>query len=228
MLRIIRLTIGLLVLVFVIGPPAEARIKRVAKSWNVIDLHGGYSVPIGTYHRIGILEFTGVTGAVVAIDADKVYEPTFHFGFDYGRLHGGHLLYSFGFKYTRVATLDTFVVDNQTSWVFTPVTPSFNQYDVDFNVNFLATDISRSRFAPYLGVSFHGGITSQAAPGEVSENWLTVAAGLNFGADLKVWGAPNNRAFVTLSTVNNVQVLASSHRPRYISLGGGLKYYFRL
>ena len=227
MSRIIRPAVILLALVFAISSFSEAAIKRVAKQWNVIEIYGGYSSPIGSYHRIGATDFRIESGHVFDIDADKVYDPTFHLGLTYGQLRGGHLLYSIGFTYTKIETLDTFYADPYNAFYFIGVKPSFNQYDIDFNLNFLAANISRAPIAPYVGIGFHGGITSQTTPGYESENWLTLAASLNFGADIKLWGAPKNRSFVTLSSINSVDILGSDQRPRYLNFGVGLKYYFR-
>jgi len=227
MSRIIRPAVVLLALVFAISSFSEAAIRRVAKRWNVIETYGGYSSPIGSYHTIGTIDFENGSGILVDIDADRVYDPTFHLGITYGQLRGGHLLYSIGFTYTKIETPDTFVVDPTISYIFIPVKPSFNQYDIDFNLNFLAANIAKVPIAPYVGLGFHGGITSQTASGYDSENWLTLAASLNFGADFKLWGASKNRSFVTISSINSLDLFGSDQRPRYLNFGVGLKYYFR-
>ena len=226
MSRIIRPAIVLLALVLAVSSLTEARIRRVAKQWNVIETYGGYSTPIGSYNRIGTIDFVNNTGIIVDVDADRVYDPTFHLGITYGQLRRGHLLYSIGFTYTRIETLDTFFTDSY-KFYFTGVKPSFNQYDIDFNLNFMAANIAKAPISPYVGIGLHGGITSQTASGYESENWVTLAASLNFGADFKIWGAPKNRSFVTLSSINCIDLLGSDQRPRYLNFGVGLKYYFR-
>jgi len=227
MSRIVRPLVLMLTLVLAVGSLSEARIKRVARRYNVIDLYGGYSTPIGSYHTIGTIDFVNARGVIVDIDANRVYDPTFHLGFTYGQLRGGHLLYSIGFRYAKIKALETFVVDSTISYRFAPVKPSFHQYDIDFNFNFLVANISKTSLAPYIGIGFHGGLTSQTATGFESENWVTLAASLNFGADFKLWAGPQKRSFVTLSSINSVDVMASERRPRYLNFGVGLKYYFR-
>ena len=227
MLRIIRPTVVLLALVFAVSSLAEAGIKRVARRYNVIETYGGYSTPIGSYSKVGIIDLWNSNRVLVDVDANRVYDPTFHLGITYGQLRGGHLLYSIGFRYTRVRTPDTFWVETSFGHMFDPPHSKLNQYDIDFNCNFLATNIAKAPIAPYVGIGFHGGITSQTAPGYDSENWLTLAAGLNFGADFKLWGDLKNRSFVTLSSINRVDILGSDQRPRYMNFGIGLKYYFR-
>ncbi len=220
------------VLLFAAVSVSEAAIKKVARRYNVLEVYGGYSTPLGKYGQIGELDFVNSRGLYVNIDADWVYEPTFHIGFSYGQIRGGHVFYSVGFRYTRVEVEDTFVVDAGTSWVFGtgeyPVFPTFHQYDVDFNVNFYATNIATRPFSPYVGVGLHGGITSQSAQGFETENWLTLGAGINFGFDLRLYQGPKGRSFVTVSSVNSLDLLASDKKPRYLNVGGGLKYYFRM
>lgn len=227
MSKITKLSLLSLVLILAVSSLTEARIARVAKRLNVIEFYGGYSHPIGSYHTIGTIDFVNNSGILADVSASRVYDPTFHLGLTYGQLRGGHLLYSIGFRYTKIKALDIFVVDPFVSYRFVPVKPSFNQYDIDFNVNYLVANITKAPVVPYVGVGFHGGITAQTATGFEAENWLTLALSLNFGLDLKVWGTPKSRSLVTLSSINSINVLASDKRPRYLNIGAGLKYYFR-
>jgi len=226
MSRIIRPAVLLLALVFAISSFSEAAIRRVAKRWNVIETYGGYSTPIGSYSKVGVIDLWNSDHVLVDVDANRVYDPTFHLGINYGQLRGGHLLYSIGFRYTRVRTPDTFWVETSYGYMFDPPHSKLNQYDIDFNLNYLTANISKVPIAPYVGLGFHGGITSQTATGYESENWLTFAASLNFGADFKLWGGLKDRSFVTLSSINRVDILGSDQRPRYLNFGVGLKYYF--
>ena len=59
------------------------------------------------------------------------------------------------------------------------------------------------------------------------ENELKFTVSVNFGADIKVWTAPSGRSYVALSSVNSWDLLASGQRPRYLNIGGAIKYYFR-
>jgi hypothetical protein len=224
MLRLIKLVAPTLIVFLVTWLPTEARIERVAKKFNIVEFYGGYSHPIGNYHIIGNENFES-GGRIIDLEASKVYDPTFHFGLAYGQLVRGHFMYSLGFMYTKIHTEDTFFVSPGEFYVFTPVKPAFNQYDIFLNFNFTPTDITNTPLSPYAGIGLCAGITSQTAPGYESENWLTGAVGLNFGADFKIWGPPKSRSLVTLSSVNSVQLLASDKRPKYVNIGFGIKYY---
>jgi hypothetical protein len=226
MLRLIKPMLPTFIVFFVTWLPTEARIQRVPKKFTIVEFYGGYSHPIGNYHIIGNENFES-GGRIIDLEASKVYDPTFHFGLSYGQLVRGHFLYGIGFMYTKIHTEDTFFVSSGEFYVFTPVKPAFNQYDIFLNLNFTPTDISSSPLSPYAGIGLCAGLTSQTAPGYASENWLTGAVGLNFGADFKIWGPPKSRSLVTLSSVNSLQVLASDKRPKYVNIGFGIKYYFR-
>ena len=226
MLRLIKPMLPMLIVFLATCLPTEARIERVAKKFNIVEFYGGYSHPIGNYHMIGSQNFES-NGGVVDLEASQVYDPTFHFGLAYGQLVQGHFMYSLGFMYTKIHTVDTFFVSPGEYYVFTPVKPAFNQYDIFLNLNYMLSDIASTPLSPYAGIGLCGGLTSQTAPGYESENWLTFGLGLNFGADLKIWGPPKSRSLVTLSSINSVQVLASDKRPKYVNIGFGIKYYFR-
>ena len=119
---------GLLLLV--IGSSvSEGAIRRVAKRLNVLEFYGGYSQPFGNYHTIGSIDFVNNIGLLTDIDADRVYDPTVHFGINYGQLRG-HWLYSIGFRYTKIETKDTFRGAPLVSLPFPPVKPPSNQYYV--------------------------------------------------------------------------------------------------
>ena len=60
-----------------------------------------------------------------------------------------------------------------------------------------------------------------------NENDLTLAASLNFGAEVKLHTAASGRSFVALASMNNWNFYAANDRPKYLHIGGGLKYYFR-
>ncbi|MEW5994561.1 MAG: hypothetical protein AB1744_09210, partial [Candidatus Zixiibacteriota bacterium] len=221
-----------LALVLGLSATTDAVIRKVGRVYNVIDVYGGYSTPIGEYDELGSAIFTDRNLRVVELKADSVYNATFHVGFTYGQLRGGHFMYSIGFRYTKIETLDTFVTDRVGDTIFfvffEPRTPSFNQYDVDFNVNVYATNPSKAIISPYVGLGVSAGITSQTDEGFDSQNWLTVNFRVNFGGELKLWEAPKIRSFVTLASINSVDLLASDKHPRYLNIGGAVKYYFRM
>ncbi len=211
-------------------PTAEAGITKVAKRLNVLEFYGGYSHPVGSYDGIDIIDFLDSQDRLVELDADQVYDPGYYFGFNYGQLTVSHVLLSFGFRWTHIATLDTFYTDPLVpgfGWEFQPETPTFNLYDLDFNANYFLTDPSVSVLSPYAGVGLHAGILSLSGDFIETQNDIKFALGLNFGADLTFWKSPDGRSLLALSSVNEWIVAASNDRPRYLNFGAALKYYFR-
>jgi len=197
---------------------SQAAIVKVARRLNVIDFFGGYAQPWGNYKRLSVLPFIS-GGSVVELDADRVYDPTYYFGFNYGQLRNDRLLYSLGFRWTHINVADDLE--------FTVERPTLNQYDIDFNVNFYFTSPSWSVVSPYAGLALHGGINSYSGVLLATENELTLAGGINFGADLVVWKSPSDRSFVALCSVNEWVYAASDERPKYLNFGAAFKYYFR-
>ena len=213
--------------VLMLASAVSAGIARVGRSFNVIGFSVGYADPIGEYDHIDVITFEDQNGRIVNLDADAVYDPTYSIGFHYGQLRENRLYVDFGFRYTKVKTLDTFWVDPGYGYTFSPETPDFNLYDIDLNLNFFLIDPMQSVVAPYLGLGFHGGLISSSGRYIDTQSDLVFGTGLNFGADIKFWQSPTNASYLTLSSVNEYQFLRSSDRPRYLTIGGAIKYYFR-
>ncbi len=221
MSRTIRPTVVLLALVFAAGSPSEAAIKRVAKRYNVIDFYGGYARPHGDYKRMGDLPFTDQSGYPIELSADEWLDDTYFFGFDYGRVYKAHLMYSLGFRFTKHRVMDVFE---------SPPAKDirYRQYDLEFNTNYMFNDLSKFFWSPYVGVGAQAGFTSFSIKGaDNDESQLKFAFSLNLGVDFKIWAEPKGRSFVTLSSINNLNIVGSDDRPIYLNIGGGLRYYFR-
>lgn len=213
------LAVFLLTAVLVISAAgSQAAIVKVAKRLNVVDFFGGYAEPWGDYHRLNVYPFIS-GGQVVDLDVDRVYDPTYYFGFSYGQLRNDRILFSLGFRWTHINVADDLE--------FTVQQPTVNQYDIDFNLNYYLNNPARSPVSPYLGLAVHGGINSSSGALIPTENETTLAAGVNLGADFVIWKSPSDRSFVTLSSVNEWIFTASDERPRYFNLGAAVKYYFR-
>ncbi len=219
---------GLLVLVCgLLATPAEAGLARVAKRYTLVDLNGGYSSPVGKYEGIGVIDFENSRGQLVRLNADEVYDPTFHVGLNYGQLRNSHMQWTIGFRYTKINQLNRFVADDQTL-VFAPEKPSIHQLDIDFNFNYLLTNITERWIAPYAGVGARAGLTTFSAEGVESESEINLGVCLNFGAEVKLWQHPQGRSFVTFASVNSYDFWASGDKPRFLNIGGAVKYYFRM
>jgi hypothetical protein len=211
-------------MVITAGAASQAEMTRVARRYNLVNLYGGYSEPVGTYDGIGILDFTR-DGQLVELDADQLYESTVHFGFDFGQLRNTNMQVLIGFQYTKIEQLDAFT-DGIFEWRMVPV-PFINQYDVNFGFNYLFGDLTKSSLAPYLGANCLAGFTVLSANNVESESQLNVALAAGAGLELKLWQDAALRRFVTFVPQTSYQFYGSGDRARHWNVGAGLKYYFR-
>jgi hypothetical protein len=231
---------GLLValIMLLVAPAADAGIKKVAKRLSMIDFYAGGSIISGKYQGLGLdhwNDFFEKGFPSPSIDGSDIYKSTFHFGIDYGQLRNDHFLFTIGFRYTRVQVKDSINIpfdDPKYDYALMDVDDfiDIHLYDIDFNLNYFFTNAQHSLLAPYVGLGLKGGFMSkdpESAGGYADENELKFTVSANFGADIKVWTAPSGRSHVALSSVNSWDLLASGQRPRYLNIGGAIKYYFR-
>jgi len=194
-------------------------IQPVAPKWSVVEGYGGSASPVGTYDNIAGIPFYDELGRPIEVDAEEVFDPGYYFGFNYGQLRNGHLLMSLGFRYSKVNLDDNLV--------FTVERPKVSIYDLELNLNWQFINLQHSPWTPYFGLGFHGGFVRQDYRDFTDEYETAMDLGLNFGADVKIWTSSDSRSFVTLSSINSWSYTASEERPRSLSIGGGLKYYFK-
>jgi len=212
--------------------PAEGAIVRVAKRYYTLDVSGGASTPVGKYDGfVDFVDFFDAEGRPVDVDADVLYDPTFHLGINYGQLRNDRMLLTLGFRWTKIeftniGGLNT-VGREGLPIFFEAKKPNVNQYDLDINFNYLFAAIAKQTFAPYVGVGFRAGFTAVTAKGFSSETRLNTVLCGNFGAELKLWEQAKKRSFLTLASVNSYDLFSSGGRPKYLNIGGALKYYFR-
>ena len=227
MLRFAKTAMLLALILPMLVSPINGEIVRVARRYNVIDFYGGSSSPVGKYDGLaGFVDFMDEQRQLVEVDGDKVYDPTYQLGLSYGQLRNNQMLLEIGFRYTRIEQagdnpLIFFASDGLTAEA------KLHQYDLDINLNYLFMNIIEQSFAPYVGVGFRAGFTNASASGFESESHINTVLAANVGAELKLWEGARKRSFVTLASVNSYDLLASGDRPRYMNIGGALKYYFR-
>jgi len=205
-------------------------ITRVARRLNMLEFYGGYASPIGKYDAI-IGDFIldrhfVVDGRLVEVNGDDVYEPSFYLGVSYGQLRSRYFLFSIGFRYTNADLQDT-IMFSPTVGMIIPDDYSLALYDIDVNLNYLLADPISSPVSPYFGIGLHSGIVHAKFKGINSDDRVMFALSFNFGVDVKLWSAPKGRSMVTLSSINNWNVVSSDDRPRYLHIGGGIRYWFR-
>jgi len=199
-------------------------VSKVARSLNVLEFFGGGSIPTGTRDGLPDYEFI-INNRSQDVDAKDIYNNSFHFGIDYGQLRSAHWLVSLGFRYTKHNVKDTIPLFQDTV-VIVGGNPSYNQFDLDFNLNYFLTDLTKTSFSPYAGLGIEGGIL--AISDDINETDYTANIGLrlNFGADLRIWDSEDGRSLVALSSVNSYDFYGSNDRPKYLNVGGAIKYYF--
>ena len=220
MTKYVKLSYLVLSLVLVLCSLSEGRIARVARKYHMLDFYAGYATPHGKYEKIGDAVFVDQNSRPISLDADEWLDQTYFFGFDYGTLYSAHWLAMLGFRFTDHNVMDIFQdipADDIT----------YRQYDVELNLNYMFNDLGSLFWSPYVGLGTQAGFTSLAEKGSDDQSNLNVALSLNFGVDVKIWGSPENRSFVTLSSINNFNLVGSGNRPNYFNIGAGLKYYFR-
>ncbi len=204
-------------------------ITKVPRAFGVLEFSGGYSIPTGSYSHLGVTDFI-VNGSPVDIDASNLYNSSYFLNVSYGSLRGNHWLVSAGFMWSHIRPKDTITYTDATGqygFVAPSPKPSFNQYDIRINANYLFADLESAPWSPFVGLGFAAGISSQTLPGYHSENETNVAFGVNFGAELKIWQAADKRNFVTLASTNNWDFLASGYRPKNFNIGAAIKVYMR-
>lgn len=214
-----RKTLLMACLALITAGAAEAGITRVSKRLSFVEFYAGYAKPVGTVdgYPVQYGEFL-IGGDPVDADANDIYNTTSSFGLRLGQIVAGHTLVSFGLQYSNLRVLD------DPEWSVVPET-DFETYDLDFDLNFRFLDFSSSPFSPYVGVGVLAGLIRAHGTGVETEYTGTIGLTANFGAELKVWEGGSGGA-MTLASVNDYQLVATGDRPRYLNIGGALRYYF--
>ncbi len=215
MKRIVLSTVAILALAF----SSSFAITRESRSLYVTGIHVGYSSPFGNYSGIGSYEWSGGT-----LTASEALDPTYHIGLEIGKVSNDRLFAGIGLRYTKIN------VNDEIGDYFVSIDTSalrFNQYDIALDCNYYLANLYEESLSPYFGGELIAGFTSFTPPGFLSETKFSFGLAVNFGVDMKVWSAKDQRSFVTLASINSWQLAAGGNRPRYLNIGGGLRYFFR-
>jgi hypothetical protein len=217
----LRSAVMVLVVFFGFSVIADAALVRVPKRYNYLTFFGGYSSPIGEYDGVGDLDFSRF-GTDVSVDGSDAYDATYHFGFNYGQLRNNHIAFGIGFRYTDVPhSIHELEVD-----IVLIEDVIIRQYDLDLDLNYFPLDLTKEVFSPYVGVGINAGITHLGGDRLESRYYTDIAASVNGGMEFVVGRFTNG--FVTLASINSYTFWNSQNRPKYINIGGGLKYYFSM
>ena len=226
---------AVLAFVGISASPTHA-IQRVAQSWGFLEVSGGFAKPLGSYNGTAFGDFT-YNGRLLDIDGDDLYDGGVFFKVALGALHQGRFQGSVGFGFARNNVNNPVVAqvgDNivQYSWTYGGTSAliqdmKLSQYDLDVNLNFLPLDLHRMGWSPYVGLGFHAGYSTLSGRDVQSESEGNIGLGLNFGAEIRLFEDKGKRSFVTLASVNSWDFAVSGDRPKYLQVGGGLRWYFK-
>lgn len=205
-----------------IEPISEARIVKVERRYNMLNIYGGYATAHGEYDWVGLIDVgieTSQGDILDIVEAGDLFDPTWFVGFDYGTIYNHHLLCMIGFRYTE---------HNPQDWLVRSVGKfNYRQYDIELNANYMLFDLTKNFASPYVGAGVQAGFTSYSEEGFDDDSRMKLACSINFGADLKIYQNPDGRSFVTISSMNNYNFWGTEDRPMYLNLGAALRYYFR-
>lgn len=191
-------------------------LTRVPGSITMIDFHTGWSSPFGSYSGIGPQPLD----EAFSVPASDLYDPTFHFGVNVGQLSASRMYFGLGLQYTKIDI-------DEKNFTITPSDMTFHQWDFNVDMNFYPVSPQFESVTPYVGPGLSFGLTTQRAPGYRSQSQFNLGLNANFGVDVKIWQAPDKRSLITLSSINSWTVVSGGNRPRYLNIGGGLRYFFR-
>lgn len=192
-------------------------ISRVTRSLNYLEVFGGSAKPVGEAEFVNVIEGSKL------YDTEDLYASTYSLGLGIGQVRAGRLNWSLDFRYTKLKLSDK--IDRY--FLYTDGL-SFNQYDLDLNVNYYFADIANVGFAPYVGLGVAAGMMSPKYEDDNEEydSELKALAGFNFGFDLRMIKNPDGSQ-ISLVSMNRYDFMATTERPKFLNIGVALRYYVR-
>lgn len=221
-----RRNIALLVLVVagVIGSASSANaVVRGARQTGYFEFSVGGSSPIHEYDRLGSFPFFSQNDRPVFLAASDVYDPTFQLGLAFGQLVRDQYTLGVSFRYTNVR-IDDYALDQIEDNGYSR-DYRYNLYEIGADLNLYLLPHSKASLAPYVGAGLSVGAFSESAPGEDANAELVGDLHLNFGADLAVINEASTGGRMTLSSINSVSIGSLNDRPRYLTIGVGIRYF---
>ncbi len=203
---------------------SDAAIRRVPARFNLLNFYGGYTNPFGQYDALGPVPITDDMGRQIKVDADQLFDGSYYFGLDYGSIVNRYFQIMVGFRFTNNKVQDYVHQQAVEQW---GTDFTYRTYDVNFEMNFYPIDLSQNVFSPYAGAGMQAGLVVYKEEGYDADSKMKISGNLNFGGDLKIYQAPNKRSFVTLASTNSYNFAATENRPKYLYIGGALRYWFR-
>lgn len=220
--------IGTVVLAVLLSSSAYA-IQRTATRSSFIEFRGGYAMPQGSHRGFPDAPFTGDSGGILEFDAENVYKDGFFLGIGVGQVLAGSWFGSVNFDYARNEVqrpVEQRFGNAIYSRTFERGT-AYRQYDLTFRTGYSFLNLAQSSLSPYIGLNGSAGLEVLSTPGFATNNEFDFGLGLDFGLDFKVWSAPNNRSFMTVSSLNSWNFVSTGERVSHLSVGAGIRYFFK-
>lgn len=211
-----------------VGSPAYG-IERVAARFGYLELRFSYAMPQGEYDGIPGMDFVFDSTELVSFDAGRVFDDGFAAGLTYGQMLGGNWRASVGFDYARNKIKNPILqekgiyeyritfLDDET----------YQQYDLTFRGAYSPTNLAQTPWSPFVGLGASAGLSSATAPGYENQLEFDFGMSLDFGVDVKLWQAADNRSFLALSSMNSWNFLTTAQRISHLQVGGGIRYFFK-
>ena len=219
-----KIGISLLVMILVIFlfSSDSSAISRTARTYNMMEFSFSSANAVGNYEKIGFGDFRIPSDANFDLSASDTYDNSLSFAVKYGQLSNDKMLYQLGFTYTNVKVsnyINSLIVGDISDI-------KFRLYEIAFDWNYYFSSPVNSSFAPFAGIGINGGIYNASLKGFESQTDFSYNLGINFGADIRVWESADKFSSLALASVNQYQFLGSDSRPKYLTIGAGVKYFF--
>lgn len=207
-------------------------IVRVSPRWTFSEFHFSMGSPHGDYEGLPVIGDFGVyqddfdRTRAFEFPSDDLYKTAWSIGLNLGQVRDGHIAYSFGFRYTKheLKPSPWYMPDGY--GVVLDDDPELHQFDLELNLNFFLADVNNAALAPYVGMGIKGGITNADFTLFEDDQDANLALAVNFGVDVRL-SEPTNKGYWAISSVNSYDFVSNNDRPKYLNIGGALKYYFK-
>lgn len=204
-------------------------IQRAARRTSFVEFRGGYAMPQGTHKSLLGSPFWGPADGIYEIDATNVFEDGFDLGISYGQVLSGHWSGSVGFDYARNEVqrpIQQMIGDYPYVVSFAKETV-YKRFDLTFAAGYSFIDLAHDSWSPYGGLRATAGLNTATAPGVETLSEFEYGLGLDFGLDFKIWSAPDNRSFMTVSSLNSWNLVSTGERVSHLSIGAGIRYFYK-
>ena len=178
------------------------------------------------------------------LPADSVWQPSFGFSLGVGQMRTKNAFYGLRFDFTRMHTTDqvaatftdpdrgssTTVIDLDGMGLTADV------YDVALAIDYMLLSPYSSRVSPFVGPFMQAtaatvsgtGMDTRTGRTFQNANTFHFGAGLSFGVMVNMWATGEQENFISLASVNRVDLYHTGHLSKLLNFGLGIRYHFCL